>query len=69
MFKNLFAKFGTNIIVINDIDNTQTLETEIIKEIIDLIHCFSMKVYSKRRKKNLKKIEEIIKKILNNISK
>jgi len=63
MFKNLFAKFGTNIVVINEIDDTQTLETEIVKEIIDLIHCFSMKVYSKRRKKNLKKIEEIIKNV------
>jgi predicted site-specific integrase-resolvase len=63
MFKNLFAKFGTNIVVINEIDDTQTLEAEIVKEIIDLIHCFSMKVYSKRRKKNLKKIEEIIKNV------
>ena len=63
MFKNLFAKFGTNIVVINEIDDTQTLETEIIKEIIDLIHRFSMKVYSKKRKKNLKKIEEIIKNV------
>lgn len=63
MFKNLFAKFGTNIVVINEIDDTQTLETEIVKEIIDLIHCFSMKVYSMRRKKNLKKIEEIIKNV------
>ena len=63
MFKNLFAKFGTNIVVINEIDDTQTLETEIVKEIIDLIHCFSTKVYSKRREKNLKKIEEIIKNV------
>ena len=63
MFKKLFAKFGTNIVVINEIDDTQTLETEIVKEIINLIHCFSTKVYSKRRQKNLKKIEEIIKNI------
>lgn len=63
MFKNLFSKFGTNIIVINEVDDTQTLENEVIKEIIDLIHCFSMKVYSKRRKKNLKKIEDIIKNV------
>lgn len=63
VFKNLFAKFGTNIVIINEIEDTQTLETEIVKEIIDLIHCFSMKVYSKRRKKNLKKIEEIIKNV------
>lgn len=63
MFKNLFSKFGTNIVVINETNDTQTLENEIVKEIIDLIHCFSMKVYSKRRKKYLKKIEDIIKNI------
>lgn len=61
MFKNLFAKFGTNIVVLNDMDDTQTLENEVIKEIIDLIHCFSKKVYSKRKKRNLKKIKEIMK--------
>lgn len=61
MFKNLFAKFGTNIVVLNDTDNTQPLENEVIKEIIDLIHCFSMKVYSKKGRKNLKKIEKIVK--------
>ena len=63
MIKNLFSKFGTNIVVINEVDDTQTLENEVIKEIIDLIHCFSMKVYSKRRKKYLKKIEDIIKNV------
>lgn len=63
MFKNLFSKFGTNIVVINETNDTQTLENEIVKEIIDLIHCFSMKVYSKRRKKYLKKIEDIIKNV------
>ena len=63
MFKNLFSNFGTNIVVINEMNDTQTLENEIVKEIIDLIHCFSMKVYSKRRKKYLKKIEDIIKNV------
>ena len=63
MFKNLFSKFGTNIVVINETNDTQTLENEIVKEIIDFIHCFSMKVYSKRRKKYLKKIEDIIKNV------
>lgn len=61
MFKNLFAKFGVNIVVLNDTEDTQTLENEVIKEIIDLIHCFSMKVFSPRRRKKLKKIEEIVK--------
>ena len=38
----------------NKIDNKQEIEKEIIGEIIDLLHCFSMKVYSNRRKEKLK---------------
>jgi len=58
MFKNLFKEFSCEIIVLNDIDNNKTIEEEIITEIIDLIHCFSMKVYSNRRKDKLKNIKK-----------
>lgn len=34
------------------------LEKEIFKEIIDLIHCFSMKVYSSRRKEKLRLVKK-----------
>ena len=33
-------------------------EKEIFEDIISLIHCFAMKMYSKRRKSKLKMIEE-----------
>lgn len=61
LFKELFEKFNCEIIVINDIDNVQIIEKEIFNEIISLIHCFSMKVYSNRRKDKLKLIEQELK--------
>lgn len=58
MIEQLFKKFGTEIIVINDIDNPKEIEKEIFEEIISLLHCFSMKMYSSRRKEKLKLIEK-----------
>lgn len=58
MFKDLFKKYGTEIVVLNDIDNPRELEKEIFEEIISLLHCFSMKLYSSRRKEKLKLIEK-----------
>lgn len=58
MFEELFKKFNCEIIVLNKIDNEQEVEKEIIGEIIDLIHCFSMKVYSNRRKEKLTLVEK-----------
>ena len=57
----MFEKFNCEIIVINDIDNEQIIEKEIFNEIISLIHCFSMKVSSNRRKDKLKLIEQELK--------
>ena len=61
MFKNLFQNFNCEIIVLNDIDDNKQIEKEIFNEIISLIHCFAMKVYSSRRQKKLKNIEEDLK--------
>ena len=54
LFENLFKKFGTKIVVINESNNID--EKEIINEIITLIHCFSMKHYSKRKISQLKEL-------------
>jgi len=51
LFKHLFLKFGTEIIVANGHSNEKLDSEEIMNEIITLIHCFSMKPYSKRRVK------------------
>jgi putative resolvase len=47
MFKHLFQQFGTEIIVANGNTNDKLDSEEIMTEIITLIHCFSMKHYSK----------------------
>jgi len=59
MWKELFEYFNCNIIVINeDKEKTESEEKEIFEDIISLIHCFAMKMYSKRRKNKLKMIKE-----------
>ena len=49
-FENLFKKFGAEIVVVNDYQQDKTDAEEIFEEIITLLHSFSMKLYSKRRK-------------------
>ena len=59
MWKELFKSFNCDIIVMNDIlESNDNDDKEIFEDIISLIHCFAMKMYSKRRKNKLKLIEE-----------
>lgn len=60
MFQKLFSEFGCEIIVINNVENKAD-EVEIFEEIISMLHCFSMKMYSKRRRKKLEIIKEDLK--------
>ena len=53
VFKSLFEKYGCKIVVLNEIDDQRQIEKEIFEEIITLLHCFSMKMYSARRKEKL----------------
>jgi len=53
--ENMFKQFGTNIIVINEIDNDNSLDDDLYEELINIIHMFSTKMYSKRRANNIKK--------------
>ena len=66
MFKNLFAKFGTEIIVLSKVEDEKLIEKEIFEEIISLIHCFAMKLYSKRKREKLKLIAQDLKLEINN---
>lgn len=61
MFQKLFGEFGCKIVVINDTEDAKSNETEIFEEIISMLHCFAMKMYSKRRKKKLQLIKEDLK--------
>ena len=58
MFKRLFEKFGTEIVVLNELDNPKQIEKEIFEEIITILHSFSMKMYSSRRKEKLTLMEK-----------
>lgn len=60
MFKRLFSEFGCEVIVINEMDE-KTDETEIFEEIISMLHCFSMRIYSRRKKRKLELIKEDLK--------
>jgi len=53
--ENMFKQFGTNIIVINDTDNNKSLDDDLFEELINIIHVFSTKMYSKRRADNIRK--------------
>lgn len=59
-FEKIFKKINTEIEVIN-INNAESFEKELTNDLISIIHHFSMKMYSNRRKKLNK-----IKKELNN---
>lgn len=58
MFKNLFHQFNCQVVVLNQLDDQKLIEKQIFNQIISLIHCFSMKVYSNRRKEKLKLIQK-----------
>ncbi|MCW6170813.1 MAG: IS607 family transposase [Thermoplasmatales archaeon] len=53
LFKHLFAKFGTEIVVISDVGSIKLDSEEIFEDIISMLHCYSMKMYSKRRKNSI----------------
>ena len=57
MWKELFLYFNCEIIVINE---TEDDEKGIFEDIISMLHCFAIKMYSNRRKKKLKLIAEDI---------
>lgn len=57
-FENLFKKFNCEIIVLNNTSET-TFEQELTQDLISIIHHFSMKMYSNRRSKLRKIVEEL----------
>jgi Predicted site-specific integrase-resolvase len=49
LFKYLFERFGTEIVVISEVGDAKLDSEEVFEEIISMLHCYSMKMYSKRR--------------------
>lgn len=58
LFKHLFAKYHTEIIVMSELSDKKTDQQEIFEEIINLLHAFSMKMYASRRKKFKEALKE-----------
>lgn len=59
-FKTLFAKYDTQIIVLDTLEESnKTFQEELTEDLISIIHHFSMKLYSNRRKK-FKEIEKLL---------
>ncbi len=56
LFNHLFLQFGCQIVVMNEAGNEKLDSEEIFEEIVSLLHCFSMRHYSKRRVKKLKEV-------------
>ena len=49
LFVYLFKHFGTEIVVMSDVGSVKLDSQEVFEEIVSLLHCFAMKLYSKRR--------------------
>lgn len=56
LFSYLFKKYGCEIIVISEVGSEKLDSQEIFEEIISLLHCYSMKLYSNRKAKKIKEI-------------
>lgn len=57
LFKHLFKKHHCEIVVISEQRSRKLDSNEIFEEIVGLLHCYSMKLYSKRK---INKIKEIV---------
>ncbi len=49
LFKYLFQKFRTEIVVISEVGDSKLDSEEVFEEIASMLHCYSMKMYSKRK--------------------
>ena len=57
LFKHLFGRFNCEIVVMSEVGSKKLDSEEIFEEIVSLLHCYSMKIYSKRK---IPKIKEVI---------
>lgn len=58
LFNHLFTKHGCDIIVISEVGSTDLDNEEIFEDVVSLLHCYSMKIYSKRKDKVIKELIE-----------
>ena len=56
LFYYLFKKYNCEIIVMSEVGSKKLDSEEIFEEIISLLHCYSMRLYSKRKGQKAKEI-------------
>lgn len=57
LFYHLFKKYNCEIVVMSEVGSEKLDSQEIFEEIVSLLHCYSMKLYSKRK---IQKIKEAL---------
>ena len=58
LFYYLFQKFHCEIVVMSEVGSEKLDSQEIFEEIISMLHCYSMKLYTKRIVKKIKEVFE-----------
>lgn len=58
LFYHLFKKYNTEILIMSEVGSQKLDSEEIFEEIVSLLHCYSMKLYSKRKDKKIREIIE-----------
>ena len=56
LFYHLFKKYNCEIIVMSEVGSQKLDSEEIFEEIVSLLNCYSMKMYSRRKAQKIKKI-------------
>lgn len=56
LFSKLFERFGCKIIVISEVGSEKLDSQEIFEEIVSLLHCYSMRLYSGRRRQKVQEL-------------
>lgn len=58
LFEHLFWKYNCEIVVMSEVGSVKIDKQEVFEEIVSLLHCYSMELYSSRRR--LSKIREAL---------
>ena len=56
LFFHLFKKYNCEIVVMSEVGSEKLDSQEIFEEIVSLLHCYSMKLYSKRKFQKIKEV-------------
>jgi predicted site-specific integrase-resolvase len=57
LFKHLFSRYECEIEVMSEVGSEKLDSEEVFEEIVSLLHCYSMKLYTKRK---LQKVKELV---------